>query len=400
MAGVHGGGGGGGGGAVATQEEGVTVVAVSTALNFVGTGVTVTDAGSGVSQITIPGTAVGEVPSTYLRANADGTQVSTVSTGIPVRFPNIVEDGAGLLTVAPYNQIIIPSVLNNKVIIIQVNFGTTSVSANLSVVLQRSTNGGGSWNDIAWPGTEFNGTAASYFGRHELTHVIRVNTGDRFRVLSVATGSSPTIDAGVTWITVSSLEGAVSSTNSITVRDEGAILTTGLTQLNFVGPGVTATEPVDNEIVVTIPGGLGVQDEGAVILANTPMLNFVGLGVSVSDVSGVATISIPGGGAGLTALSYRTVSSSENLTAADFGGNRLIIVDTGSNVTLTIPTGLSPTHSCTILRKGTGEVELAPSGTVLLSENSERRIFGRYNAATVFPTGVSEEYALVGKLKV
>lgn len=44
---------------------------------------------------------------------------------------------------------------------------------------------------------------------------------------------------------------------SIIVQDEGSPLTTAVTKFNFVGAGVTVTEPVADEILVTIPGGAG-----------------------------------------------------------------------------------------------------------------------------------------------
>lgn len=44
---------------------------------------------------------------------------------------------------------------------------------------------------------------------------------------------------------------------SITVQDEGSTLTTAVTKFNFVGAGVTVTEPVADEVTVTIAGGGG-----------------------------------------------------------------------------------------------------------------------------------------------
>jgi len=58
-----------------------------------------------------------------------------------------------------------------------------------------------------------------------------------------------TLAAGVpTWA-------APSGGGSITVQDEGSSLTTAVTKFNFAGAGVTVTEPVTDEMLVTIPGG-------------------------------------------------------------------------------------------------------------------------------------------------
>lgn len=59
--------------------------------------------------------------------------------------------------------------------------------------------------------------------------------------------------------------------SSIEVEDEGVSLTTAVTKFNFVGSGVTVTEPVADEVQVTIAGGAAPVDSvntqtGAVVL--------------------------------------------------------------------------------------------------------------------------------------
>jgi hypothetical protein len=75
-----GGGGGGGSNTVDVQDEGVAVNTAST-LNFVGAGVTATDAGGGTATITIPGGSTEGSALTYV-----GTAGEALSTGAPVRF--------------------------------------------------------------------------------------------------------------------------------------------------------------------------------------------------------------------------------------------------------------------------------------------------------------------------
>ena len=79
------------------------------------------------------------------------------------------------------------------------------------------------------------------------------------------TDTSPTISKPIFYST-STTEAVVNimralttaePTSIIEVQDEGVSLTLGVTKFNFVGDGVTATEPVANEITVTIPGGGG-----------------------------------------------------------------------------------------------------------------------------------------------
>jgi hypothetical protein len=87
---------------------------------------------------------------------------------------------------------------------------------------------------------------------------------------------------------------------ALEIEDESVSLTTAVTKINFAGAGVTATEPVADEILVTIPGGgsgITTQDEGILVDATATTLNFVGAGVTATDAgSNVTTVTIPGGG--------------------------------------------------------------------------------------------------------
>lgn len=61
------------------------------------------------------------------------------------------------------------------------------------------------------------------------------------------------------------------SSAAIAVEDEGSSLTTNVTKFNFTGAGVTVTEPVANEMLVTVSGGAAPVDSvngqtGAVVL--------------------------------------------------------------------------------------------------------------------------------------
>lgn len=61
-----------------------------------------------------------------------------------------------------------------------------------------------------------------------------------------------TMSLGSTLITIS----IIPSGSSLTVQDEGTSLTTAATKFNFVGDGVVVTEPVANELLVTIATGI------------------------------------------------------------------------------------------------------------------------------------------------
>lgn len=61
--------------------------------------------------------------------------------------------------------------------------------------------------------------------------------------------------------------------------------------------------------------GVEVQDEGVTDVAAATVLNFTGAGVSVSDVGGVATVNVPGGGGG--GLTSETITTGASPVAAD-----------------------------------------------------------------------------------
>lgn len=72
--------GGGGPGTIEVEDEGVAVNSATT-LNFIGAGVTATDAGGGVANITIPGGGTESLTTVFT-----GTSGEAISAGEPVRF--------------------------------------------------------------------------------------------------------------------------------------------------------------------------------------------------------------------------------------------------------------------------------------------------------------------------
>lgn len=91
-----------------------------------------------------------------------------------------------------------------------------------------------------------------------------------------------------------------------TVQDEGVNLSQRA-KLNFVGPGVTATDDaINNATIVTIPGGGSgfyqtIQDEG-VALPQQIVLDFQGAGVTATNGAGKTIVTIPGAGSNFISL--------------------------------------------------------------------------------------------------
>jgi hypothetical protein len=109
---------------------------------------------------------------------------------------------------------------------------------------------------------------------------------------------------------VQGISGSSGGGGSVTIKDEGSILGTAVTSINFVGSGVSATGD-NTEVIVTINGGGGgsnitIKDEGTIIGTAATTINFVGSGVTATYSSGITTVTI--GGDIVTRTVSRTVA--------------------------------------------------------------------------------------------
>jgi hypothetical protein len=127
---------------------------------------------------------------------------------------------------------------------------------------------------------------------------------------------------------------------TVAVADEGTPLTAAVTNLNFVGAGVTATA-VGSVVTVTIPGGGGggsvsIQDEGSQVSAAATTINFVGAGVTAAGPGGTVTVTIPrpaaaeitdAGAAGIQVLQSATVGDIQTLLGITGGSAGTVITE-------------------------------------------------------------------------
>lgn len=158
-------------------------------------------------------------------------------------------------------------------------------------------------------------TPANYTG--QALQGLRVNAGETgLEFVALSTGADFTsltdtpanyTGAGLQVVRVNAGEtglefATVATGGPIEVEDEGISLSTAITKINFAGAGVTATEPVADEILVTIPGGgsaLKVEDEGISLSTAVTKINFAGAGVTATEpVSDEILVTIPGGSTG------------------------------------------------------------------------------------------------------
>lgn len=100
---------------------------------------------------------------------------------------------------------------------------------------------------------------------------------------------------------------SISDFNSVTrAQIEAALIAGANVTITPAGSGATRT------FTIAASGGGGsvpVQEEGSTVTASPTAINFVGAGVTATDVAGVATVTIPGGGgSGLAGLATITLT--------------------------------------------------------------------------------------------
>lgn len=139
----------------------------------------------------------------------------------------------------------------------------------------------------------------------------------------------------------------------ILVSDEGVSLGGPFVALNFVGAGVTATDAGGGVAQISIPGGGGgitgvlIADEGVALPGDYQAFNFVGAGVTATDAGGgITQISIPGGGISGVTVQDEGVALPGTFTTLNFTGAGVTATDAGGGVaTVNVPGGAASSEA-------------------------------------------------------
>ena len=137
---------------------------------------------------------------------------------------------------------------------------------------------------------------------------------------------------------------------SIGISSSGDVITSGpIKTLNFVGTGNTFSVNGTSVDISISSGGsdITIQDEGSVIGTAATTINFVGSGVAASYSSGITTVTITGGGGG---GSNPWTRKTANYTAV--AGDQLIADTTGGTFTITLPSSPSSGDSVKVADGG------------------------------------------------
>lgn len=312
------------------QDEGVEVLSNPEAINFVGDGVTVTEDPSGVVKVTIPGGSGGPVTSAdYVGFNllaghsvAEGEIAwnatdKTLDVGLA---DGVVGQAFQEQYLRAYNDTG-STILNGKAVYISGSSGgfptvaladASSASAHKTLAVATHdvtdvTNGYfttyGKVRDLdtsAWaPGTELwlaSGSPGGLTGTKPSApnHAVRLG----YVIVQDATAGEIFVtvadEPDFTELTDVNWSGA--SAGDVPIWDGTSLVPGDVVKTVVDGAGITvdATDP-QNPVVAW--DGVVVSDEGTPVVTSGE-INFTGAGVTVTDVGGVATVDIPGGGGG------------------------------------------------------------------------------------------------------
>ena len=86
-------------------------------------------------------------------------------------------------------------------------------------------------------------------------------------------------------------------------------------------------------------------------------------------------------------------TDSYTLVAGDAG--KVVVLNKGSAVNLTVPSGLGAGFTCSVIQKGAGQVTFVASSTTINNRQSHTKIAGQHGVATLIATA-SDVFVLAG----
>ena len=119
------------------------------------------------------------------------------------------------------------------------------------------------------------------------------------------------------------------------------------------------------------------------------------VGTADTNVIGVASGTVDLGGNKLEDFdaSINDHTASYQLVAGDNG--KVIVLNNGSALNLTVPSGLGAGFNCSVIQKGAGQVTFVASSTTINNRQSHTKIAGQYGVATLVAY-VADTFVLAG----
>ena len=73
----------------------------------------------------------------------------------------------------------------------------------------------------------------------------------------------------------------------------------------------------------------------------------------------------------------------DNYTLQASDNGKVVVMNKGSAVTVTVPSGLGVGFNCSFIQKGAGQVSFSASGTTIYNRQSHTKINGQYGVASI-----------------
>lgn len=309
-----------GGGDVAVEDDGTSIVAAATTLNFTGAGVTVTDAGSNQVDIDIPGGGGG--------GGGGVLSLGSVDFGAASAQEHVFDVSDGYI----------------HLILVGRNVDATG-SGDFRNNIQFSDDGGSNYDVL---------TRAGYMD--PATDGLPSGTADNFN-LSLDDNNSTDF------------------TLHLYKEPDGKWNVWG-----WLSDGTSYVRAV-----------LGFVEGDF----DTIRFRDVGSGPTTYDVGILELYAVQGGAA---IVFDNETATSYNLTDTDLGGSVYKEMDNASDITVTVPSGLTGTEPVTFEQTGAGQVIFSAGGGVTINAfDSADRTAGQYATATLIPKG-SDVYTLMGNI--
>jgi len=152
-------------------------------------------------------------------------------------------------------------------------------------------------------------------------------------------------------------------------------------------PALGATPATDDVLPIVDVSGTATTKKVTVanLVAAAPVQSVAGRTGTVTVDAGDLTDGDFGGTAilGFDASINDQAGTTYTLLAGDNG--KVVVLNNGSAITVTVPSGLGAGFNCSFVQKGAGQVTFSASGTTINNRQSHTKINAQYGVASLVP---------------
>ena len=157
------------------------------------------------------------------------------------------------------------------------------------------------------------------------------------------------------------------------------------------GTPTTKKITVTNLVAAAPQGDLVASNNLSDVASASTTRSNLGLGTAATKTVGTADTNVIGVASGTVDLggnkledfdaSLNDQTASYQLVAGDNG--KVIVLNNGSALNLTVPSGLGVGFNCSVIQKGAGQVTFVASSTTINNRQSHTKIAGQYGVASL-----------------